>query len=528
MSGKTTKQLPRVTYSNVGADFSALDDFLDARLPEYRRSMLGRAWPNVVAGRQDVSGRAYEVFCPFDRELLVARLVAADKKAVKNAITSAKAAFPAWAALDWQERVKIMRQWAAEIELRKYDLALAALYEVGKSRLEAVGEAEEAVDLILWYCTEMERNQGFRTQMRRALQQEETVCRLRPYGVFAVIAPFNFPVALPCNMLGACLIAGNTAIFKPAPQSGLTAALLAEAAEAAGLPDGVLNMLCGEDAGKLLADEEDVDGIAFTGSHEVGMRLFRKVAAGHYSRPIICEMGGKNPAYVTQKANLEVAAEGLTRSAFGLQGEKCSACSVTYIEEPVYDSLLSLLKSKTEALKVGNPEDKDVFVGPVIDDAAVERFEKASRLAKQKGRMITGGERIRTGASARGTFVQPTIVADLPGESWINKEELFLPFLSVQPMRSLNHGISQGNQVVYGLTAGLYSEDEREIEQFMSSAQAGVLYVNRRSGATTGAWPGYQTFCGWKGSGVDGKGGLGPYTIQRYMREQSLTIMNKA
>jgi 1-pyrroline-5-carboxylate dehydrogenase len=142
--------------------------------------------------------------------------------------------------------------------------------------------------------------------------------------------------------------------------------------------------------------------------------------------------------------------------------------------------------------------------------------------------MITGGERIRTGASARGTFVQPTIVADLPGESWINKEELFLPFLSVQPMRSLNHGISQGNQVVYGLTAGLYSEDEREIEQFMSSAQAGVLYVNRRSGATTGAWPGYQTFCGWKGSGVDGKGGLGPYTIQRYMREQSLTIMNKA
>jgi 1-pyrroline-5-carboxylate dehydrogenase len=123
--------------------------------------------------------------------------------------------------------------------------------------------------------------------------------------------------------------------------------------------------------------------------------------------------------------------------------------------------------------------------------------------------------------------VQPTIVADLPGEHWINKEELFLPFLSVQPMKSLSHGIAKGNQVIYGLTAGLYSQDEKEIEQFMNSAQAGVLYVNRRSGATTGAWPGYQTFCGWKGSGVDGKGGLGPHTIQRYMREQSLTIMHK-
>jgi 1-pyrroline-5-carboxylate dehydrogenase len=526
MNVKTTTQIPRVTYSNIGGDFSPLHDFLDARLPEYRRSMLGRAWPNVVAGRQDVSGRAYEVFCPFDRELLVARLVAADRKAVKNAIASAKAAFPAWAALDWRERVKIMRQWAAEIDRRKYDLALAALYEVGKSRLEAVGEAEEAVDLVLWYCEEMERNEGFRKQMRRALQQEETACQLRPYGVFAVIAPFNFPVALPCNMLGACLIAGNTAIFKPAPQAGLSAALLAEAAETVGLPDGVLNMLCGEEAGKLLA-EEDVDGIAFTGSHEVGVRLFRKVAAGPYARPVICEMGGKNPAYVTQKADLEIAAEGLTRSAFGLQGEKCSSCSVTYVERPVYEELLDLLKSKTEALRVGNPEDRDTFVGPIIDDAAVERFETASRVAKQGGRIITGGERIRTGPSFKGRFVQPTIVADLPGEHWINKEELFLPFLSVQPMKSLSHGIAKGNQVIYGLTAGLYSQDEKEIEQFMNSAQAGVLYVNRRSGATTGAWPGYQTFCGWKGSGVDGKGGLGPHTIQRYMREQSLTIMHK-
>jgi 1-pyrroline-5-carboxylate dehydrogenase len=523
-----TKQLPRVTYSNIGVDFAPLHKFIDARLPEFRKIMLGRAWPNVVAGRQDVSGRAYEVFCPFDRELLVARLVAADKKAVKSAVHSAKATYPAWAELDWKERVKVMRKWAAEIDKRKYDLALGALYEVGKSRIEAIGEAEEAVDLVHWYCDEMERNRGFSQEMRRAVPNEETICLLKPIGVFAVIAPFNFPVALPCNMLGACLIAGNTAVFKPSPGSGLTAALLLEAADAAGLPDGVVNMLCGEDAGRLLVDDEEVDGVAFTGSHEVGMKIFRKSASGPYARPVICEMGGKNPTYVTQKADLETAAEGLARSAFGLQGEKCSACSVAYVEKAVCEKFLNLLRSKTEALKVGNPEEAPVFVGPVIDDAAIERFEKASKAAKQNGRIIAGGERLRSGHYAKGTFVQPTIVADLPADHWINREELFLPFLSVQSMESLADGISRGNAVVYGLTAGIYSEDEKELEQFFRTAQAGVLYANRRSGATTGAWPGFQTFCGWKGSGVDGKGGLGPYTIPRYMREQSLTIMHKA
>ena len=523
-----TKPLPRVTYSNVNADFEPLHAFMDGALPTFRRDMLGRAWPNVVAGRQDVSGTAYEVHAPFDRELLVARLVAADKKAVEGAVTSARAAFPAWATLDWKERVRVVRRWAAEVEKRKYDLAFAALYEVGKSRLEAVGEAEEAVDLLVWYCEEMERNEGFVRQMKRAVPQEETICVLKPVGVFAVIAPFNFPIALPCNMLGACLVAGNTAVFKPSPGAGLTAAILMEAADAAGLPDGVLNMLCGEDAGRLLVENEEVGGIAFTGSHEVGMKIFRRIAGGAFAKPLICEMGGKNPVYVTARADLGIAAEGVARSAFGLQGEKCSACSVAYVDRSVRDAFIERLVEKTLALKVGNPEERGVFVGPVIDEAALERFEKAVKAAKASGRIVTGGERIRTGPCARGLFVQPTIVSELPAEHWINREELFLPILSVQPVASLQEGIARGNAVVYGLTAGIYTQDERELEQFCSTAQAGVLYANRRSGATTGAWPGFQTFCGWKGSGVDGKGGLGPHTIPRYMREQSLTLMHGA
>lgn len=520
-----SKSLPRVTYSNVNADFSQLQKFIDGALPKFRAEVLGRAWPNVVAGRQDVSGRAYEVHCPFDRELLVARLVAADKKAVEGAVASAKAAFPAWQALPWKERVKVMRKWSAEIEKRKYDLAFAALFEVGKSRLEAVGEAEEAVDLIAWYCDEMERNAGFMQAMKRAVPQEETLCLLKPVGVFAVIAPFNFPVALPCNMLGACLVAGNTAVFKPSPVSGLTGAILLETADAAGLPDGVLNMLCGEEAGRLLVESENIDGIAFTGSHETGMKIFRKIASGPFTKPVICEMGGKNPVYITAKADLATAAEGTVRSAFGLQGEKCSACSVAYVEQGIYEHFLAQVRDRTIALKIGNPEEATTFVGPVINEESLERFEKAVKAARQKGRIVTGGERIRTGACAKGLFVQPTVVADLPPDHWLNKEEVFLPFLSVVPVSSLADGLAQGNATVYGLTAGIYSEDVHEIDQFLSNAQAGVLYANRRSGATTGAWPGFQSFCGWKGSGVDGKGGLGPHTIARYLREQSITIM---
>src|SRR5262245_13598120 len=329
-----SRVLPRVTYSNI-ADFAPLHDWLDAALPRFRKAMLGQAWPNVVEGRQDVSGRAYEVYCPFDRDLLVSRLVSGDRKAVKSAIAAARTAFGPWSQMNWKTRVKILRAWAKEIHRRKYDLGMAALYEVGKPRLEALGEAEEAVDLVRWYCDEMERNKGFVRVMKRALPREETSTLLKPVGVFAVIAPFNFPVALPCNMLGACLVAGNTAVFKPSPQSGLTAALIMETAEAAGLPPGVLNLVNGEEAGPLLVDADGIDGIAFTGSHQTGMRIFRKLASSPFARPVICEMGGKNPAYVTAKADLDCAAEGLIRSAFGMSGEKCSACSIAYVEEAV-------------------------------------------------------------------------------------------------------------------------------------------------------------------------------------------------
>lgn len=519
------KVLPRVTYSNNEADFRPLHDWLDEALPRFRGSMLGQAWPNVMAGRHDVTGRPYEVHCPFERDLVVARLVSADRRAVKAAVQAGREAFPAWAAMGWKARVKLLRKWAREIDQRKYELGMAALYEVGKSRLEAIGEMEEATDLITWYCDEMERKKGYAQALRRAHVDEETTCLLKPVGVFAVIAPFNFPVALACNMLGAALVAGNTAVLKPAPQSGLTSALLMETVEAAGLPPGVINLVNGAEAGPLLVEAEGVDGVAFTGTHQTGMRIYRKLASGTYARPVICEMGGKNPAYVTGKANLDMAAEGLIRAAFGLQGEKCSSCSVVYVEAAVKDELLKRLKALAQSIVVGNPEDRRTFLGPLIDEAGVERFQKVVKAARAKGRIVHGGERLSGPLFNKGHFVSPTVVAELPPDHWINKEELILPVLSVVTVASLEEGIALGNRNVYGLCAGLYSGSPEEVEAFLARAEAGVLYVNRRTGATTGAWPGEQTFCGWKGSGVDGKGGFGPFTIPRYMREQSLTIM---
>jgi len=518
--------LPRVTYSNIGADFSTLHDWLDEQIPLFLSNLSDQNRCNVINGVSDQRGKPFRVTSPINKSYCLGSFIDADQSAIDDAVEAARKAFPGWASQPWQERVKVMRRFADEIDRRKYDLGMAALFEVGKSRLEAIGEAEEAVDLVAYYCDEMEKNQGYTRQMARAIEQEETICTLKPIGTFAVISPFNFPIALACNMLGACLIAGNTAIFKPSPEASLSGTILMECATAAEIPAGVINLVCGETAGPLLSLTEGIDGFAFTGSHEVGMALANIARNGSYARPIIAKMGGKNPTYITATADLDTASEGLMRSAFGLQREKCSAGSIAYVEETVYASFLELIVEKTGNLTICSPEHRDCFVGPVIDDKALTRFDKAAAAALKDGKIALGGTRLTDGDLASGNFVAPTIVTDLPSDHWINREELFLPFLSIQRCSSLAEGITQGNKVPFGLTAGCYTGHPEELLYFTDNAEAGVLYANRRSGATTGAWPGFQTFCGWKGSGIDGKGGLGPNQIPRFMREQSHTIMH--
>jgi 1-pyrroline-5-carboxylate dehydrogenase len=515
--------LPRVTYTNIAADFRPLHDMLDQAIPAFERD-LGRDWPNRIGGRADMSGKPFELMSPLDRSLRLGRFIEADRAGVDRAVAAARKAAPGWAALSWRERVAALRRVADLIDRRKYDLGIAALIEVGKSRIEAIGEAEEAVDLVRYYCEEAERNEGFDRPMAQANSAETTRTVLKPFGVFAVIAPFNFPVALSTAMMTGALLGGNTVVFKPAPESALTGAMLAAAFADAGLPEGAVNVLAGEPAGAMLVEHPGIDGIVFTGSHAVGMEILRKAASGRFARPVIAEMGGKNPAYVSRSADPDLAAEGVMRSAFGLQGQKCSACAVAYVHERVYDAFVSRLLERSRALSIGDTRRRDVTLGPVIDEGAGRRFDAAARDAAAAGTLALGGKRLAGGVYDGGIFVAPTVATDLPADHALVTEELFLPFLAVQRFADLGEALERGNAVRYGLTAGFYGADEAELRQFLDGCQAGVLYANRRSGATTGAWPGIQSFCGWKGSGTTGKGGLGPYYVQQFMREQSQTL----
>jgi 1-pyrroline-5-carboxylate dehydrogenase len=343
--------------------------------------------------------------------------------------------------------------------------------------------------------------------------------------VFGVIAPFNFPVALSIGMMSAALVAGNTVVFKPSDAAGLTGRLVVEALVEGGLSDGVVNLIYGgEETGKALAEHSRVDGFAFTGSNAVGMTIQRHAASAQAMRPVLCEMGGKNPAFVTESADLAIAASGVARSAFGLSGQKCSAASKAYVARAIIDEFLDALLQTTNGLAIGDPRQKEVFMGPVIDEDALDRFIKASGEAASAGSIVAGGQRLSGGLFDRGPYVAPTIVRGLPPDHRINRVELFLPFLSVLPFDHLDDAIADANRSAFGLTAGIYTQDQDELDRFLNTIEAGVLYANRASGATTGAWPGFQTFCGWKGSGITGKGGLGRWYVPQFMREQSHTI----
>ena len=518
-------ELPRVTYSNMAADFKPLHDMLDRAIPEFRKK-LGSTTPNYIGGRDDSAGEPYAIASPADNDLALGTFIRASKDAVDRAVGAAKAAYPGWSAKSWEERLKVMRGAADALGARKYDLGIASVLEVGKSRLEGVGEAEEAVDLITYYCDEMERNKGYTVALKQATSEEETRSLLRPLGVFAVISPFNFPVALSVNMMSAAMVAGNTVAFHPTTNGALTGSLIVEAFKEAGLPDGVLNMVNGRGVGPMLVDA-DIDGVAFTGSHEVGMDIFRKMAQGAYGRPVIAEMGGKNPAYVTACADIDMAAEGVMRSAFGLSGEKCSACSAAYVHASVYDDFLAALVNKAKGLKLGHPGERDVFMGPVIDEAAYRTHAKAVQESRTDGRVVFGGDRLAGGVFDRGYYVLPTIVDSLPDGHRLFKDELFTPLVAVARYEGdLSEAIERGNRVVYGLTAGIYSSRQEDLDLFFAKAEAGVLYANRRSNATAGAWPGYQSFGGWKGSGLSGKSGFGRHYLPLYMREQCHTVIH--
>ena len=523
----------RLTYSTMFDPPEALHAHFEAALASVR-AHLGAEHPMWIGGEDVRAARQFTVHGPIDRRVALGRFQSGDASHADAAMAAAARAFPSWAATPWQERVATLRRAADLIEGRVYEIGAVLALEVGKNRMEALGEAQETADLIRYACERMEANDGYVHAMARdpiAGFTSENRSVMKPWGPWLVIAPFNFPLALAGGPTGAALVAGNTVVLKPATATPWSARLLALALRDAGVPAGAFNLVTGTgmNVGEPLVRDPRVAGATFTGSYDVGMHLVRTFAQGRWPRPCIAEMGGKNAAIVSRHAHLADAVTGITRSAFGLTGQKCSACSRVYVEHTRFADVVAALHQAATHVATGDATRREHWMGPVIDDAAVARYEDAAarvRALGGEGAIVHGGERLDHGDLAHGHFVAPTI-ARAPPDHALWSEELFAPFVLVAPVESVDEAIARANASDYGLTAGFYGDPD-ETERFFSTIEAGVAYANRPQGATTGAWPGHQPFGGWKGSGSTGKSAGSLYYLAQYLREQSQTRVTRA
>jgi acyl-CoA reductase-like NAD-dependent aldehyde dehydrogenase len=518
----------RLTYSTMFDPPASLHEQFEAALAQ-ARALMGAEHEMSIGGQAVRGTSSFEARSPIDREVLLGRFQNGSAADADLAVRAAQASFASWSRTPWTQRVAYLRRAATLIEQRVWLLSAGLSLEVGKNRMESLGEVQETADLINWYCDRLEENEGFDRHLPNDplagfTSRNRTV--LKPHGVWAVIAPFNFPFALAGGPIAAALLTGNTVVFKTASATAWSGSVLMQAFADAGLPPGVLNHLTGPGAslGDALARHPGLAGITFTGSHEVGMSVVREFANGSWPRPCIAEMGGKNAAIVSEGADLERAAAGIVRSAFGLQGQKCSACSRVYAHRAVARELRERMIALTEAIQVGDPSQRENWMGPVINRTARERYQRAVDAIEREGKRFVGGRLLSEGALERGWFVAPTI-AEVPRGHRLLREEQFLPLVLLDEVGSLDEAIDLANASEYGLTAGFYGPDE-EAHQFLDRIEAGVVYVNRPQGATTGAWPGYQPFGGWKASGNTGKAIGSFWYLPLYLREQSQTIVD--
>jgi 1-pyrroline-5-carboxylate dehydrogenase len=353
---------------------------------------------------------------------------------------------------------------------------------------------------------------------------------MKPYGVWPVVSPFNFPFMLANGMASGALITGNTVVLKPTSAAPLTGLMLYNAYRDGGVPAGAVNFVTGPGANyeKEFTRDRRVGGIAFTGSMDVGMRLYHEFEHSQPCiKPVVMELGSKNPAIITSKADISKAVEGVVRAAYGYCGQKCSAASRVYVHRSVKKQFLAALKERVKKMQVTDPRLRDAFMGPVINEGAVETFKEAVESAEKKGKIFLGGKVLTKGLYGKGYYVEPTVAIDLPSKHRLFKEELFVPFVVVDEFKTLDEALDKANDTEYGLTAGIFSEDPLEVKQFLDRIQFGVVYANRKGGATTGAWPGAQTFVGWNASGATGKGIGGPNYLLSYLREQSQTVVTE-
>ncbi len=504
----------RIKTFTDGGDVAAME----AALAEVKRG-LGRSYPLVVDGQRVQTRKRIHSRNPAVPSEIVGETASASGEDAQRAVDAAERAFASWRLAPAGRRASVLFRSAALLRERRFLYDALLVYEVGKSWPEADADVAEAIDFLEFYGREMLRYA--QPQPVTPIEGERNELVYIPLGVGVVIPPWNFAAAIPIGMTSAAIVAGNTVVLKPSSDAAIVAAWFVDLMHEAGLPAGVLNYLpgSGSEIGDLVVGHPKVRFISFTGSKEVGLHindLAAKPQRGQrWIKRVVAEMGGKDAIIVAADADLDAAVEGVAASAFGFQGQKCSACSRAIVEEPIYDAFLDKLKARVASIVVGDPRNRETVMGPVINAQALESISRYIEVGKREGRLICGGRR----AEGEGYFLEPTVIADVAPDATIAQEEIFGPLLAVIKAKSFDDAMTVANGTEFGLTGSVYTTDEKKIERARDEFFVGNLYFNRKS---TGAMVGAHPFGGFNMSGTDSKAGGRDYLLL-YLQAKSMS-----
>ena len=483
------------------------------------RARFGERHPIVIGGEEIWLDETFDSVNPAHPDQVVGTFSSANRELAERAVEVAWEAFQEWKRTPAEERAAYLFKAADIIRERKHEFSAWMVYEVGKNWVEADADTAELIDALEYYARQMLRLERETWVYQAPGERDEY--RYIPLGVGAIIPPWNFPLAIMGAMSSAAIVTGNTIVLKPAPESPKVAWEFFQVMREIGLPDGVFNFVTGPDieVGQTLVDYPRTRFIAFTGSKEVGVQIYERAAKVHpgqiWLKRAILEMGGKDAVVVDETADLDDAALGIVVSAFGYQGQKCSAGSRAIIVEDVYDEVLEKVVQKTkELVTVGDPDDPHTFMGPIIDEEKYQKILRYIEIGKTEGRLVLGGNPIERD----GWFIEPTIFADVDPHARIAQEEIFGPVLTVIKAKDYRDAIRIANDTEYGLTGSYYSRDRERIEWVKDEFHVGNLYINRKC---TGALIGVHPFGGFNMSGTDSKAG-GPDYLLLFLQGKSI------
>jgi 1-pyrroline-5-carboxylate dehydrogenase len=512
------KAIPAFSNEPV-ADFSqpAKRDAMQKALHDVR-AQFGREYDLLIAGRREKTPAKLKSLNPSRPSEVVGIHSKATADLAKEAVESAHSYFPQWAATSAETRIEALLRAAAIIRKRKFEFDAWLVYEAGKTWPEADADVSEAIDFCEYYARQMLRLSKPDALVQMPGEKDEMV--YLPLGVGVIVPPWNFPLAIMTGMTTAALVAGNTVVIKPSSDTPTIAAKFAEVLLDAGFPPESFSLLVGSGSviGDLIVQHPKTRFVAFTGSKEVGLRINELAAKPQkgqiWIKRVIAEMGGKDGIIVDREADLDSAVKGVLWSAFGYQGQKCSACSRAIVDQAVYDRFLEKLRAEVAGLKVGPSDQPDNYMGPVINEGAKRSILDYVEVGKKEGRLIAGG----SAAPGDGYFIAPTVIADVDSKARIFQEEIFGPVLAVTKARDFDHALELANDTEYGLTGAAYTQNPDKIRKAREQFFVGNLYINRKC---TGAMVGAHPFGGFNMSGTDSKAG-GPDYLLQFLQAKSI------